>query len=297
MIYLISAIALLIAIVGYVNKISLREQGIDTKKFDNPLYNLFYMASCTYPIKLLLNKEEELSEKELKLKIKLQALNLSDRYTIHSYLAMRYILFLSAIIVYAIVVFITRDNQDVVSHIGNTMPMFAILIMIAFIPNIILTIREKKMQKFYGSQVSLLELFTILMVNSNATIEDILFAFSKMNTFYSRVFQKAYRISLRSKEDALNYLAEEFNQSAFGNTFSILRDMFNYSKKDCVRILETNMRAMEEFNLNEQRAKDMKKFAFSQMSMVVPFLIAILLGAVPLIQYGMKIMTEAISFI
>ena len=102
-------------------------------------------------------------------------------------------------------------------------------------------------------------------------------------------------MSLRNKSDALIYLEKKFKNTAFGNSFNVLKYMYKYSKKDSVRILNANLRTMEKESLNTKRKKELTKFSYSQISVAVPFLVIIFLGAIPFIQYGVNIMIESIQ--
>lgn len=295
MLYLISAIIIFCGIIFYINCVLLRNPAIEKAKFKNSFFNLLYLSTYMFPIFIFMRSEDKLSKKEKSLKDKLRSLGLEDKFTINSYLALRFILFFLCISVYIAIVALMKSVIGEAFEVGDTMIWLALLFIVPFIPDFIIKNKEKQKAKFYGSQVSLLQLFTILMIKSNATIEEVLYAFSKINTFYKGTFQKGYRICLRSKKDALFFLEQEFSETEFKNTFSILNSMFSYSKEDCIRILESNMRSMEEQNMNEKRKKDMNKFAYAQMSIVAPFMVVVFLGAVPVIQYGMSIITEAIG--
>lgn len=268
---------------------------IKKDKFEGKFFNIINLISYSFPINVFVKEERELSKREKKIEKKINELDLGYMFDLRSFMALKFfLLFISLLIFFIAMVIIKYYNNgsfSILEHINYLIIIF----IIPYIPDLYLRGKEKDYEKFYYDEVIILQLFMVLLIKSNATIEDIIFAFSKMNTYHKRTFQKAYRISLRNKGEALNYLEEKFKNTMFGNSFNILSNMFKYPKKDSVRILQANLRTMEKESLNQKRKKELTKFSYSQISVVIPFLITVFLGAIPFIKYGISTMVNALQ--
>lgn len=282
---------MLITIIAYVNYVKIKDSTLNKDMFNNKWSNSLYLVSYSFPLKYLLEEKEELSKKEKSIEEDLNRLNLTDCFNLRSFLALRFIiLFTSLLSLYVVVEFIKlfKEGYSILQNPFLVIPF----LFVSLLPNIYLKIREKQYKAFYYDEVVTLQLFMILFIESNATIEEVLFAFSKMNTFHKKTFEKAYRIALRSKKDALEYLEIKFEDIALGNSFNVLSNMFEYSKDTSVMVLKSNLKKLEEDSMNKRRKDELGKFSFSQVSMVVPFLVSVLLGAMPVLYYGTTNMME-----
>lgn len=293
MIYISVMFLMIVTILIYVNYIRIRDLKLG-KRFNGGFYNFLYMLSYSIPLVYLIENDTNLAKKKDKIGENIHNLNLDDKFSPRSFITLKYLLFFFVVLMFFAVAFTLKSVTKSFSII-DTFPFLAVCMLIALTPDLYLNIRRKQIKSFYENQAVLLQLFTILMVKSSATIEDILFAFSKMNTIYKEAFQEGYRICLRNKKEALNFLQERFKNYKFGDTFSILDSMYEYSKDDCVRILEANKRTMEEEVLNEQRKKAFSKFAYAQISVAIPFLSVVFLGAVPVLYYGISMMRSVVD--
>lgn len=236
----------------------------DRDKFQGDIYNFFHSVSYSFSINIFVKEERKLSKNEERLGKKIKQLDLTDKFDLRSFMAIRFLLlFLSLYIFFAIVGTIKHYKGDSFNILAN-FHYIIIALLIPYIPDIYLKKKEREYQKFFQDEVI-----------SNSTIKDILFAFSKMKTYYKKSFEKAYRMSLRDKTEALNYLEAKFKNSAFGDSFNVLKNMYQYSREDSVRILQANLRKVEKEGLNQKRRKELTKFSFSQVSVIVPFLIVV----------------------
>lgn len=274
-----------ITIIVYINYVNVKSLSIDNNLFDNKWSNLLYMTSFAFPFKYLLKEDRELKNKEKAIEEKLYKLNLNNYFNLRSFLTLRFIiLLLSLLSFYTLIQLIKLFNHDF--SILQNVPLIIPFLFVPLIPDMYLKSTEKRCKSFYYDEVAILQLFMISLIETNSTIEEILFAFSKMNTFHKKTFEKAYRMSLRNKKEALEFLEDKFNDVVFGSSFNILNNMVEYSKYASLRILKSNLKTLEEDSVNKRRKEELGKFSFAQVSMVVPFLIAVLLGALPLIYFG-----------
>ena len=288
-------IFMLLTILAYINYVKVKNANIDKNLFENRYCKLLHMLSYTFPLSIFLKESEELSSKEKKIEDKLIKLNLMDYFNLRSFMALRFMLFLFSLIIYIGIVYVMKHLQGDNFALGNTFICLAILMLIAFLPDLYLKKKELEYKKFYYDEVIILQLFMILLIKSDATVEDILFSFSKMKTFHKSTFEKAYRISIRNKNEALTFLENKFKDMRFGGSFNALNNLSEFSRDDIVRILEANLRAMEEESMNDKRKNELTKFSYSQMSVVVPFAVVIFLGAIPVINYGINMMINSIQ--
>jgi len=286
---------MLLTLIIYVNVLRVKRMDYDRDKFQGDIYNFFHSVSYSFPINIFVKEERKLSKNEERLGKKIKQLDLTDKFDLRSFMAIRFLLlFLSLYIFFAIVGTIKHYKGDSFNILAN-FHYIIIALLIPYIPDIYLKKKEREYQKFFQDEVIVLQLFMILLIKSNSTIEDILFAFSKMRTYYKKSFEKAYRMSLRDKTEALNYLEAKFKNSAFGDSFNVLKNMYQYSKEDSLRILQANLRKIEKESLNKKRRKELTKFSYSQISVIIPFLIVVFLGAIPLIHYGVYVMVSSIQ--
>lgn len=288
--YLLINILMLIVVLGYLNFCKIKNLDMEKDKFDGKFFNILYLLSYSIPLKYFLIEKGGLRRKEKKIKEKIIKLNLTDKFNLRSFMALRFLLLFVSLSLFLCVMFVSKEPKG-----SSFFVCLTIFLLIPFIPNLVLKVKEEKYKKFYHDEVVILQLFMILLIKSNSTIENILFAFSKMNTFYKKSFEKAYRVSLRNKKEALLYLENKFEDTVFGNSFNVLNNMSEYSKNDSIRILEANLKRIEKESISKKRKEELSKFSFSQISVIVPFSIVIFLGAIPVIQYAINMIINAIQ--
>lgn len=275
-----------VSLMVYISLIQVRRiniEGKNGKNFESNFSKALYLVSYCYPIKSFARNDRKLNKKEKKIKKDIEELGLSYLFNFEMFMALRYfLLFLS----FAIFLFIFFTFK-LYNNISSLFP-FVLLLLLPLIPNLYLKKKRKEYKRFCYDEAIILQLLIILLVESSSTIENVILALSKLETYHKKTFQKAYRICSRSKSESLSFLEDELGASSLGNSFNVLNNMHKYSKEDTVRILESNFKEMERINLKESRRKELVKFSYSQVSVVAPFLSVILLGAVPFINYGIN---------
>ena len=294
MLYLLVAFILFLVFTIYGNIYRIRSLKLDEDMFDGKSYNFLYKLSFAYPLNKLLDKKKALSKRERKLDQELKELDLNHKFNLRTFLALRFLLlFIPLFIMLSLILYFKYFTSGF--NVANQLKWLIVPVVLAYIPDAYLIKKKLDYEEFNFNEVVILQMFMLLLIKSNSTIEDILYAFSRMETYHKRTFEKAYRISLRGKADALEFLQDKFSGTVFGSSFKILDEMFMYSKEDSVRILESNLKTIQKESLKNKTRKELTKFSYSQISVVVPFLVAILLGAMPLIQYGMDLMASGLS--
>lgn len=290
---LLVSILIFIALYTYANYLLIKKEDIRRDKFEGKFYNIIYALSYTFPLNKLLNEKRELNKREAKIKEKIKTLDLGYFFNLRSFMALKFILLLApAVIIIMVMAIISYYNSTF--SLMNNLNYFLIPLILAYIPDLYLIKKEMDFQKFNFDEVVILQLFMVLLIKSNSTTEDILYAFSRMETYHKRTFEKAYRMSLRSKSEALEYLGMVFSGTVFGNSFKTLDDMYKYSKEDSLRILQANFKTIEKDSIRDKTKKELTKFSYSQISVIIPFSIVVFLGAIPLIQYGIDLISSSL---
>lgn len=267
---------------------------IERKNFKHPFFDTLHLISFVPPFSILLKEDRDLKPKEMKIEEKLHNFNLNKYFNLRSFLALRFLSFFSSIFLFVIVTQVIKIvNSEYLAHRN---PLLIIpFLLLSLLPDLYLKRTEKKYNNFCYDEIVVLQLFMLSLVRSNATNQEILYSFAKMNTFHKETFMNAYRISLRNKEEALSMLEQRFENSPLGNSFNTLRNMHEYSKSTSIKILEVNLRKLEETSMLEKSKGELAKFSFAQVSMIIPFSISIMLGALPLIYYGTNTIVQLVT--
>lgn len=286
---------MLLTLIIYINILRIKRIEFDRNKFREKFSNFLYAVSYSFPINIFVKEGRKLSKNEKRIEKKIKELDLMDRFNLRSFMALRFLLLFTSLYIFFTIIWTVKYYKGDSFSILANLHYITIPLLVPYVSDIYLKKKEIEHQKFYEDEVIILQLFMILLIKSNSTIEDVLFALSKMRTYYKKSFEKAYRMSLRDKTEALNYLEAKFKNSAFGDSFNVLKNMYQYSREDSVRILQANLRKVEKEGLNQKRRKELTKFSFSQVSVIVPFLIVVFLGAIPFIHYGIHVMVSSIQ--
>lgn len=293
MFYLLVAFILFLVFTIYGNIYRIRSLKLDENMFEGRFYNLLYKFSYTYPLNKFLDKKGTLNKRERKISQELKELDLNHKFSLRTFLGLRLLLLFVPLFIIITFMFYLRYFTSGFNF-AKELKWLIIPVILAYLPDLYLVKKKLDYEEFNFNEVVILQMFMLLLIKSNSTIEDILYAFSKMETYHKRTFEKAYRISLRGKTDALEFLQDKFAGTVFGSSFKILDEMFMYSKEDSVRILKANLKTIQKESLKNKTKKELTKFSYSQISIIVPFAVAIFLGAIPLIQYGISMMTDGL---
>ena len=161
------------------------------------------------------------------------------------------------------------------------------------IPNRIVKSRSNKNKVGFQEDLPILQLFIVLLLGANRPIGEVMYILSKTDMRYNSIFSTAYRIYLRDRSAAFEYLRQMFNGTHFTDTIDILATYQDYSKKDSLAILKNNMKILQEDVINYKKGKNVGKNLFTEGSIALPFVALMALGVAPIIVYALGMMSSA----
>jgi len=309
MIYIYLLIAILIgAIILYNGNHLKNSPEINKQKFENKFFNEMYLLSFGVPFKWFVDDDErptEKSTKELKRIIELGGFN--KYFTLRSYMTFKVFITFVMLLFGGVTILMIGQWHNISKWLfaieANAVELdlyakamiVSSFVFVGLIPNIILKSKVKKKLKNDVKDIPVLQMFIILMLRSNKTISEILYALSKIDTPHKEVFEKSYRIYLRNKVEGIAFLKKHFDDTKFVDTFNLLEDIGEYARSECIRILENNLHSIVEETTMIKRRNDMSRLIFSQASMFIPFIAIICLGALPLIIMGLNTFGSSFS--
>lgn len=280
-----------------INKIDIDKRNLFNKKFHNKMLDLSY---C-FPFRYFVPKDFERDEKIDNTKKFLKDAQIEDKYNVRSFMAFKFFIFLVSFVLYLILVLIKKYSYKIRNFLFktnlspksfsfvDTLPLLIICLFLALLPNIILKVKAKKNIMNRNKDIPLLQMFIILMLKSGKTVNETLYLLSKLSTPHKNTFIVGYRIYTRNPEEGFSYMKERFDNKKFQETFDVLEEIENYSRKESIMILENNMGSIvNEFN-DIKRRNDLTNLLYSQASMIVPFLSIILFVMLPIIIFVMRL--------
>lgn len=283
-----------------------QNKSIDLYKFSNSKSNILYRLSYGIPFKWFVEDDDNLTLKGKTVLKDLQLTGYLKYFTVRSYMTLKVIIFMAALFCAIVNIFIA-NNADIFAKIffgigtnentastDKSLLIVCIWLMASLIPNIIIKTKVKKQLLINNKDIPMLQMFIILMLRSNKTVQEIMFSLSKINTNNRAVFEQGYRIYLRDKQEGINYIKSKFTNERFVETFGLLDDIGEYAREDCVRILESNLKSIIDHTNLVRRKNDLSRLVYSQGSMIIPFLALILLGVVPVIVSSIGMFTNTI---
>jgi hypothetical protein len=279
---------------------------INTEKFENKFFNEMYLMSYGVPFKWFVDDDERPTEKKTIELQKTIALGGYDKYfTLRSYMTFKVFIAIIMLLIGGFVIIVADywhivgkllfavDSPPIKMTISSKGITVGSFLGIGLIPNMILKSKVKKKLKNDVKDIPVLQMFIILMLRSNKTIAEILYALSRIDTPHKEVFEKSYRIYLRNKGEGIGFLKKHFEDTKFVDTFNLLEDIGEYARSECIRILENNMHSLVEETAMIKQRNDMTRLVFSQASMFIPFFAVIMLGVLPFIVMGLDIFANS----
>lgn len=290
----------------YNEMVFANREDINKNKFANRYFNALYVWSFGLPFKWFVDDDERPTEKktlELQKQIKLGGF---DKYfTLRSFMTFKVVIMIAMLVLGGITVLIIQywhivgtflfnvEQTEIVMPWTQKVIIVCLFLIFALIPNYVLKSKVKKKLKNDAKDIPVLQMFIILMLRSNKPIAEIIYALSKVDTPHKVVFEKAYRVYLRNKGEGMEFLKRHFAKTKFVDTFNLLEDIGEYSRIECVRILESNLDSIVEETTMIKRRNDLSGLIFSQASMFIPFIAIIVFGALPLIVMGLNIFANS----
>ena len=307
LIYILLFIAIVVTLLaegkGKDNKL-LTEKKPFIDEWANKLNGLSYSIPFVWFI-----DENETGKQAKDIKEKIAEANIGDKFNYRSFTTLKVLAVVASFVVYFIISFLLDNGQfvmkllfnfseDTAGNSSNSMQnikiiSFLILLVMALLPNILLKKRAVDYKTYYLQDIPVIQLFIILMLKSKRTLNEVLFALSRINTRYKGVFETGYRIFLRNKSDGLKYIEDSFGETRFKETVRALMDYGEYSRADTIKLIENNMTQLVEDNNAMKRRKDLSKLVYSQATIAIPFIAVIVLCLVPLAVYGLTIFEQA----
>ena len=258
------------------------------------------------PFKWFVDDDERPTEKKTKQLQKTIALGGYDKYfTLRSYMTFKVVITLVMLLIGGFFLLVIQywdliasllfavESEPVELSLGAKGAIVSAFLVVGLIPNFVLKSKVKTKLKNDAKDIPVLQMFIILMLRSNKTIAEILYALSKVNTPHKEVFEKSYRVYLRNKGEGMDFLKRHFHDSRFVDTFNLLEDIGEYARNETIRILENNLHSIVEETAMIKRRNDMSRLIFSQASMIIPFVSVMALGAIPLIVMGLTIFSAS----
>lgn len=279
---------------------------INTEKFESKFFNEMYLLSFGIPFKWFVDDDERPTEKKTMQLQKTIALGGYDKYfTLRSYMTFKVFITIMMLLVGGFVILIADywhivssilfavDSPPIELTLSSKGMILGLFLVIGLIPNMVLNSKVKKKLKNDVKDIPVLQMFIILMLRSNKTIAEILYALSKIDTPHKETFEKSYRIYLRNKGEGIAFLKKHFEDTKFVDTFNLLEDIGEYARSECIRILENNLHSLIEETAMIKQRNDMTRLVFSQASMFIPFIAVVMLGVLPYVVMGLSIFANS----
>ena len=284
----------------------------DVEQFEGKLSNFLYKISFKPPFNFLVGYEstekEKVTDKVEKLKKLIKESESSKVHNVRTLMTLQYMLIFIAVSIFGLSVLLFVNLEFFLTYVLNIqdigtytdlsyseaitqslLPTFFFLIT-PIIPTLKMKKKANKLKMEKDKDLPILQMFIILFLKSSKTIEDMLFSMSKLNTAYKVSFEKAYRISVRSKKDALEFLINSFENEKFKESLEVIKELQDYAREDCLKIMESNLNIITDDLENNKRKSDLSSLVYSQAIIAIPFIALLLLVGSPLVQVTFNLM-------
>lgn len=310
-VYLLPLIcAMFVALLGYASyaprKVKTNE-GVELvydkldSSFDNYISNFINELSYKAPFTWFI-PEDPTSEKAAALDSTISKAGYSNKMNYRVLQTAQFILLAIALIVTLFLsVFVDNAkllikflfNVEVTGGATSFLLIGAVMIMLAFVPRLVIkTKADSNHTKFIGD-LPVLQLFIILMIRSNRTIPEVFYVLSKSDMRYKDIFAHAYRIYLRDRKDAFDYLRNVFYKTPFVDSLTILETFDEYSREESVKVLDNQLTNIVDEVATLKKNKNVLLGLITEGSVALPFMAIMLLGIVPVLMYGLNNMSSA----
>lgn len=307
--YIVTLLFILFFIYLLWAEMKLKKLEIEEKRFDSPFFNWIYRYSNIAPFIWFADDDEDLTKKGEKILHQLKTGNLTHTLTVRSYMALTFLFLVASVLIGALLVFLQPYIPSIVSflfdvdvsemetayNMRTSIIIMMLSLLIALVPNQILKARSKKTIVSNSKELPVIQMFIVLMLRSGKTVSEIVYGLSKLQTPHRKTFEHAYRVYVRSPQEAMDYLRKEFDFSRFADSFDLLEDVSEYARTETITIMEAGMNSLVEEIEQVKRRNDISSLVYSQASMIAPFSALILLGAVPFLIMGLSMMSSVQS--
>lgn len=287
---------------------------ISERKFESKFSNFLYKISFKPPFSFLVEGEdttnEDATDKVERLKKLIISSESSNIHNVRTLMTLQYFLVFFALFVFILNIIVLVHSEFVLNSLMNiqqvgsssnlsyfeammrSLMLFMVLMITPLIPTLKMKKRVNKIKIEKGEDLPVLQMFIILFLRSNKTIEEMLFSMSKLNTSYKTTFEQAYRISVRDKREALEFLKRSFDNETFEESLDIIKELQDYAREDCLKIMESNLNIIVDELENNKRKSDLSTLIYSQAIIGLPFIAIILLVASPIVQNTFNILNN-----
>lgn len=270
------------------------------RRFNGEFFNVIYQLSYLAPFKWFVEDDRNLTKKGVEMDMLLKMSRFDRYFTVRSFMAFHFSLLVLSMMLSGLVIYMMQYAGEIFSFMfaieletgGVTRKQGLMIYMgslvLALIPKWYLKTKAKRELVNYNKELPTIQMFVILMLKSNKTVREVLYALSRLNTYHRETFETAYRIYTRNPAEGMLFLKKEFNKGRFAEMFDLLEDIGEYARSETVTILEGNMRSLTEEANEVKRKNDINRLMYSQFSMAPPFGAIILLGVLPVLMNGMS---------
>lgn len=273
------------------------------KPFSKTWANDLYIISFKDPIASFL-PDDDMDEKAVKNNQIIAKAGYSDLMDYRVLTTLQLILFAVAVVVTALIGFLLVNSLDVWCKLFNLQPeevspmsVFAVvgcvLIFGAMLPKIYISSKASNIEAEFIKHLPILQIFIVTMIKSNRPFQDILYTLGNAETVYKSIFANAYRIYVRDKEGAFNYLKNAFAGTGWVNSINVLRSGDKFSQEETCKTLSNQLRDLEEEVSMMKGGKRNLKSLISEGSIALPFAAIMLLGIAPVVMYAFDMINKA----
>ena len=290
---------------GFFNLIisKLSEKKMIDKPFENEFSNELYVLSFSAPFKWFINPNEH--DKQVRNIDKLiRDANETKRLNYRVYITLQVSIILMAIFDWVLLSFFVNNiivlikillNVEMGEVTNSTLIQMKlvigiVLLSLSIIPKYYLNSKAKNNSFSFEKDLPILQLFIILMLKANRPLSEVLYVLSTTKTIYQPIFDSAYRIYIRDKNEGMEYLYEAFKDTKFSETINVLIEFREYSKRDTIIVLNNGLKEITEYTNSLKRKKGVKSNVLAQLYVALPFVSAILLGFGAPISYGLNLL-------
>ena len=303
MLYLITALLVLyVAIVVITRHLRNTNPHVEQVHFIKDWCYSVFVWSYAKPIVWFVDDDVRNNKKLKKLNEQLSLAGLNEYFTVRSFMAFKAIVLIGSVFSALLLIFslaylpmLVSSAPELNMSASNYIAILIFFFMIPLFPNLILKSKVNQRLKEDTKDIPVFQMFVILLIRSNKTVQDILYALSRINSPHKEAFEKGHRMFMRNPKEGISYLRNHFKDSRFSETFSLLDDIGEYPKHECVRILESNLNIIVEETNTIKRRADLTRLIYSQGSLAIPFASLLLLGVFPVIYWGLQEFSKAFS--
>lgn len=301
-------VPLAFGVLAIIVRMALSQTVKQARPFDNDYTNLAYNLSFVVPFVWFV-EEDERHEKAVAINKLIEEANMKRTVDYRSFTTLQILLFLMGTVIFLILNIglvpiinllaygFNLSSESLTGEGGTLLLIRSIIFSVCVLPSLLMKLYMKRRiasrEVTFLKDLPLLQLFIILMLRSNATINEVLFTLSTTETAYQQMFAQAYRIYLREPAEAFDFLEDAFYHTKIIETIYMLRGFSQYAKEESIQTLENNQGEILEHTAAARKKAEASKNLFAQVSMSFPFIAVLILGGGPLVFYALQLFSSA----